>query len=228
MQTKKVSALALIAFLLTVLAGCSANSPLPPSEATNSSPASVTAPPNSQAIALPTHASFDYGGHSWSCDSGYTESGASCAPIILPAHATLDYGGHSWSCDSGYTQSGASCAPIILPANASLDYGGHSWSCDSGYTQQGIICTSIQPPAHASLDYSGHSWSCDSGYNQVGDSCVAAPSQASSPIVGSPACSETGSCYGDISNVTGLPKTTFVPGYFRSNGTYVGSYFRSR
>ena len=42
-----------------------------------------------------------------------------------------------------------------------------------------------------------------------------------------PACSETGSCYGDISKLTGMPKTTFVHGYFRKNGTYVGSYFRS-
>jgi hypothetical protein len=42
-----------------------------------------------------------------------------------------------------------------------------------------------------------------------------------------PSCSETGSCYGDISKLTGMPKTTFVHGYFRKNGTYVGSYFRS-
>jgi len=44
------------------------------------------------------------------------------------------------------------------------------------------------------------------------------------PVYG---CSETGSCYGDISTTTGLPKTTYVHGYFRSNGTYVGSYYRS-
>jgi hypothetical protein len=40
-------------------------------------------------------------------------------------------------------------------------------------------------------------------------------------------CSESGSCYGDISNVTGLPKTDYVRGYFRSDGVYVGSYYRS-
>jgi hypothetical protein len=42
-----------------------------------------------------------------------------------------------------------------------------------------------------------------------------------------PACSETGSCYGDLSDISGLPKTTYVPGYFRSDGTYVGSFYRS-
>jgi len=52
---------------------------------------------------------------------------------------------------------------------------------------------------------------------------------APSPSLPSPArgCSETGSCYGDISNITGLPKTTYVNGYYRRDGTYVGSYYRS-
>ena len=44
----------------------------------------------------------------------------------------------------------------------------------------------------------------------------------------SPECSESGSCFGDISVAIGLPRTTFVHGYHRSNGTYVRSYFRSR
>jgi hypothetical protein len=43
-----------------------------------------------------------------------------------------------------------------------------------------------------------------------------------------PACSETGSCYGDISTTTGLPRDTYVRGYTRANGTYVGSYYRSK
>lgn len=47
------------------------------------------------------------------------------------------------------------------------------------------------------------------------------------PVIGTPACSESGSCYGDISSITGLPKTTFVNGYYRKNGTYVRSYYRS-
>lgn len=50
----------------------------------------------------------------------------------------------------------------------------------------------------------------------------------SPPIRYAPACSESGSCYGDISAKTGLSKTTYVHGYFRRNGTYVRGYYRSR
>jgi hypothetical protein len=37
----------------------------------------------------------------------------------------------------------------------------------------------------------------------------------------------TGSCYGCISSITGRPRTNYVSGYTRSNGTYVNSYWRS-
>ena len=40
-------------------------------------------------------------------------------------------------------------------------------------------------------------------------------------------CAENGSCYGDISYGTGRPKTVFVNGYYRSDGTYVRSHYRS-
>jgi hypothetical protein len=40
-------------------------------------------------------------------------------------------------------------------------------------------------------------------------------------------CAENGSCYGDISPATGLPKTVAVHGYFRRDGTYVRGYYRS-
>ena len=38
---------------------------------------------------------------------------------------------------------------------------------------------------------------------------------------------ENGSYYGQISSLTGRPKTVAVRGYFRKNGTYVRSHFRS-
>lgn len=39
---------------------------------------------------------------------------------------------------------------------------------------------------------------------------------------------ENGSCYGEISNITGRPKTTYVRGYCRDNyWTYVKAHFRS-
>lgn len=48
----------------------------------------------------------------------------------------------------------------------------------------------------------------------------------SAPISGV-GCAENGSCYGDISSVNGMPKTTQVNGYFRSDGTYVRGHYRS-
>lgn len=41
-------------------------------------------------------------------------------------------------------------------------------------------------------------------------------------------CAENGSCYGDISDLTGRPKTTHVNGYFRTDGTYVRGHYRSK
>ncbi len=40
-------------------------------------------------------------------------------------------------------------------------------------------------------------------------------------------CAENGSCYGDISTLTGRPKTVSVRGYYRSDGTYVRGHYRS-
>jgi hypothetical protein len=41
-------------------------------------------------------------------------------------------------------------------------------------------------------------------------------------------CAENGSCYGDISKLTGRPKTVHVRGYYRKDGTYVRSHYRSK
>jgi hypothetical protein len=41
-------------------------------------------------------------------------------------------------------------------------------------------------------------------------------------------CEENGSCYGDISALTGRPKTVQVDGYFRKDGTYVRGHYRSK
>ncbi len=45
---------------------------------------------------------------------------------------------------------------------------------------------------------------------------------------GRPLVAENGSTYGEISDTTFKPKTVFVPGYFRKDGTYVRSHFRSK
>lgn len=49
--------------------------------------------------------------------------------------------------------------------------------------------------------------------------------QPPAPSVG--LCAENGSCYGDISNLTGRPKTVAVRGYYRKDGTYVRGHYRS-
>ena len=49
-----------------------------------------------------------------------------------------------------------------------------------------------------------------------------------SPTVSSdPWCAENGTCYGDISALTGRPKTVHVEGYYRRDGTYVRGHYRS-
>jgi hypothetical protein len=48
------------------------------------------------------------------------------------------------------------------------------------------------------------------------------------PAYGSPLCAENNSCYGDISALTGRPKTVHVSGYYRKDGTYVRGHYRSR
>ena len=53
------------------------------------------------------------------------------------------------------------------------------------------------------------------------------PLQQPLPPAYAPGCAENGSCYGDISTVNGLPKTTHVNGYFRKDGTYVRGHYRS-
>ena len=45
--------------------------------------------------------------------------------------------------------------------------------------------------------------------------------------IGKPGCGENGSCYGDL-NASGVSKEVFVNGYYRSDGTYVRSHYRSR
>ena len=46
--------------------------------------------------------------------------------------------------------------------------------------------------------------------------------------ISAPGCAENGSCYGDISEATGRPKTVHVNGYYRRDGTYVRGHYRSR
>lgn len=58
--------------------------------------------------------------------------------------------------------------------------------------------------------------------------CYAGEGIPLSPQLYKPACAESGSCYGDISVATGRPKTVYVGGYYRKDGTYVRGYYRSK
>lgn len=46
--------------------------------------------------------------------------------------------------------------------------------------------------------------------------------------IGAPLIAENGSYYGEISAATGRPKTVYVRGYYRKDGTYVRGHYRSR
>jgi hypothetical protein len=52
--------------------------------------------------------------------------------------------------------------------------------------------------------------------------------EATTPPPAKRACAENGSCYGDTSTATGKPKTTYVDGYTRKDGTYVRGHYRSK
>jgi hypothetical protein len=48
------------------------------------------------------------------------------------------------------------------------------------------------------------------------------------PLTFTPFVAENGSYYGEISDLTGRPKTVHVRGYYRKDGTYVQGHYRSR
>ena len=77
--------------------------------------------------------------------------------------------------------------------------------------------------------------SCISGYFDC-DQSLLSQEQATNLLSAAPpaqklfgkGCAENGSCYGDISTLTGRPKTVRVKGYTRKDGTYVRGYYRSK
>ena len=130
--------------------------------------------------------------------------------------------GSNWYCNSGYQKSGNECVSIFAgmggkPANSFVQ--GSNWYCNSGYQKSGNECVSIfgasaNAPANAPANASANT--------------AAALPTTTYPSPTAPLCAENGSCYGDISPLTGNPKTVPVQGYFRSNGTYVRGHYRSK
>lgn len=57
----------------------------------------------------------------------------------------------------------------------------------------------------------------------------ALPSNLPAPIVrAAPSYGAPAQGYGQISRETGLPRTNYVQGYYRADGTYVQPYYRSQ
>jgi len=97
-------------------------------------------------------------------------------------------------------------------------------SCTPSSSSNAVVITA--PAAAASLGAAVSSLPATpfvSGSTEVGKS---QDNLQSTPISGV-GCAENGSCFGDISNINGMPKTNHVNGYFRKDGTYVRGHYRS-
>jgi hypothetical protein len=78
----------------------------------------------------------------------------------------------------------------------------------------GVVCGDLPEEVDLGGSYGGVDLSVD------------APASVGSDGYWAETC-PAGSCYGAISDANGLPRTTFVEGYTRADGTEVGSYYRS-
>jgi hypothetical protein len=118
-----------------------------------------------------------------------------------------------------------------------VDLTGLSWD-DRQNVELACSMAKVEGPAtyHSCLNAQLHglavSQTLGTGFKTFAPATVGT-SLSSEPALGTqigttPPCAENGSCYGDISPATGLPKTILVHGYYRSNGTYVRGYYRSK
>lgn len=112
--------------------------------------------------------------------------------------------------------------------------------CRSGTCYEEVIPTcgnnnvNVISPNHTEIDYQNwYKKESDqlSNNESLNNTLKSQPSTTYTPPSTSytpPSCAENGSCYGDISNINGLPKTTNVRGYYRKDGTYVRGHYRSK
>ena len=75
---------------------------------------------------------------------------------------------------------------------------------------------------------SGNAFGCNQNRLTDAQRAVVTAATDSAARALKPRCVENGSCYGDISAATGRPKTVYVGGYYRRDGTYVRGHYRSR
>jgi hypothetical protein len=86
----------------------------------------------------------------------------------------------------------------------------------------GVVALGLLVSALQSKSEPANSRSTRSYYNSA---AVASP--AYTPATSTPPVAENGSFYGQGSASNGRPKTVYVEGYYRSDGTYVRGYYRS-
>jgi hypothetical protein len=107
------------------------------------------------------------------------------------------------------------CHPVDLQQSGiAVASGWASGAAGTAYNNAGVPSYSVntQPVHQPSTAASAPSYTLRPAY---------------SPQLYKPLCAENGTCYGDISNLTGRPKTTHVRGYFRKDGTYVRGHYPS-
>ncbi len=102
----------------------------------------------------------------------------------------------------------------VLPSN-----------CTSSTASNAVVITS--PPAASTLGAASTSNLSVSPFVSGSTEVVKSQDTLQSTPISGVGCAENGSCYGDISNINGMPKTNHVNGYFRRDGTYVRGHYRS-
>lgn len=163
-----------------------------------------------------------------------TASNAADTAISLPENSWLGDNG-VWYCDDGFKKSEGDCVAIEIPENA-FAYGSE-WYCKTGFVRlQGKCLAKAEAerltgktsdiPLTGSIAASTKSFT-SSAVNAQQQSNDSSASQSNPSPSYSGLCAENGSCYGDISEATGRPKTVRVRGYYRRDGTYVRGHYRS-
>ncbi|NQW57538.1 MAG: hypothetical protein HQ456_02405 [Polynucleobacter sp.] len=98
-------------------------------------------------------------------------------------------------------------------------------ACSPNASNSAVVITS--PPAASTLGAATASNLPVSPFVSGSTEVVKSQDTLQSTPISGVGCAENGSCYGDISSINGMPKTTHVNGYFRRDGTYVRGHYRS-
>ena len=135
--------------------------------------------------------------------------------------------GLSYGCDSSKLTSDQKVQVEKSALSRNFYSCNHGYSCDSSKLTNDEKIQVEKSALSRNFYNCNHGYSCDS--SKLTNEQQAKISKGSSERVSAPiGCAENGSCYGDISSITGRPKTISVGGYYRRDGTYVRGHYRSR